>query len=94
MSSEGVGGGGGMQGVSDEFTITATTNGIPATVCTVLRVHHSVCTKIHMQEEAGMFHGHAIPRLTALGLVHSGWRWTRSIEGGYTIATTSKLVSD
>lgn len=52
MSPEGVGGGGGMQGVSDEFTITATTNGIPAT-CAMC----CVCTKIQMQEEAGMFQG-------------------------------------
>lgn len=51
MSPEGVGGGGGMQGVSDEFTITATTNGIPAT-CALC----CVCTKIQLQEEAGMFH--------------------------------------
>lgn len=51
MSPEGVGGGGGMQGVSDEFTITATTNSIPAT-CALC----CVCTKIQLQEEAGMFH--------------------------------------
>jgi len=44
MSPEGVGGGGGMQGVSDEFTITATTNGIPAT-CALCCVCITVCVR-------------------------------------------------
>ena len=55
MSPEGVGGGGGMQGVTDEFIITATANGIPATHAPCCAyVHHSVRKRIRLQEVAGM----------------------------------------